>query len=347
MNFDLFDNPIFPEITNLRIPYMGSKNSIAKDLFQKMLEIKPNAKYFYDLFGGGGSMSFTALQLGLKVHYNEKHKGMVDLVKYITNPTLAGKYGLFPDDFYKFITRKEFFDLINQDTLKSQFVRICYSFGNKQNTYAFGKDVEEVKHLGHNIVVFQCKNSLEELNKITNSNFVLSDAKTWNKRRLDFMQQLSKEKTNKKEEQLQQLELQQLQQLQQLERLERLEQIERLQHIERIQQLGRLEQIERLQQLERLPVFTITNLNFKDVKIETPIDETIIYLDPPYRGTATYIEKCLFEDIDNYFRNSPYSCFMSEYEAPFKSILEIKKRCTLSSSSNSLVKIEKLFYNKN
>ena len=305
MNLDLFDRPILPDSLGLRIPYMGSKNKVAVELFQKMLEIKPNAKYFYDLFGGGASMSFYALQIGLKVHYNEKQKGMVDLLKYIINPTLAGKYGLFPDDFYNFITKAEFDILKNEDSIKGQFARICYSFGNKQDSYAFGKDIEELKHLGHNIVVFQCKNSLEKFNQITNSNFVLSDAKTWNKRRLDFMSQVKGRPKYKELEQLQQLE-----------------------------------------RLERLPAFTITNFDFRDVKIKTPAEETIIYLDPPYRGTATYIEKCFFEDIDNYFRNSPYDCFMSEYDAPFKSILEIEKRCTLSATDNSIVKTEKLFYNK-
>jgi site-specific DNA-adenine methylase len=305
VKLDLFGRPILPESLGLRIPYMGSKNKIAVKLLQKMLEIKPNAKYFYDLFGGGGSMSFYALQIGLKVHYNEKQKGMVDLLNYIINPTLAGKYGLFPDDFYNFITKVEFDILKNEDSIKGQFARICYSFGNKQDSYAFGKDIEELKHLGHNIVMFQCKNSLEKFNQITNSNFVLSDAKTWNKRRLDFMQQFSRERRDKKEEQLQQLE-----------------------------------------RLQQLLAFTITNLDFRDVKIETPDDETIIYLDPPYRGTVAYIEKCFFEDIDNYFRNSPYDCFMSEYDAPFKPVLEIEKRCTLSATDNSIVKIEKLFYNK-
>jgi site-specific DNA-adenine methylase len=316
MNLDLLGKPIFPDIKNIRIPYMGSKNKIAVELLQKMLEIKPNAKYFYDLFGGGGSMSFTALQLGLKVHYNEKQKGMVDLLKYITKPTLAGKYGLFPNDFYNFITREEFFDLINQDTLKSQFAKICYSFGNMQKSYLFGKNIEELKHLGHNIVIFQCKNSLEKFNQITNSNFVLSDAKTWNKRRFDFMSQV-KGRLKYKE-------------------LERLQQLEQLQRLEQLQQLERLQQ---------LPVFTITNLDFRDVKIKTPDNETIIYLDPPYRGTGTYIEKCFFEDVDNYFRNSLYSCFMSEYDAPFKSILEISKRCTFAPTNNSSITKEKLFYN--
>ena len=170
-----------------------------------------------------------------------------------------------------------------------------------QTAYAFGKDIEKLKHLGHNVVVFQDKDALKELNQKTNSNFTISNKKTWNERRLNFIKQA----TNR-------LDLQQLQQL---------------------------------EQLQQLPAFTTTNLDFRDVKIETPIDETIVYLDPPYRGTATYIEKCFFEDIDNYFRNSPYSCFMSEYDAPFKSVFEIDKKCTLSATSNSLVKKEKLFYN--
>lgn len=299
MHFDLFNYPVKKNILPLRIPYMGSKNKIAETLLLKMLEIKPNAKYFYDLFGGGASLTLTALQYGLKTYYNEKQKGMVDLLKYLINPTLAGKYGVFPDDFYNFITREEFFELIKQDTLKSQFARICYSFGNMQKTYAFNKDIEELKHLGHNIIVFQDKDALKELNQKTNSNFTISNKKTWNERRLNF-----KQATNRFD----------------------------------------LEQLQRLQQLQQLPAFTITNLDFRDVKIETPIDETIVYLDPPYRGTETYIEKCFFEDIDDYFRNSPYSCFMSEYEAPFKSVFEIDKRCTLSSINNSLVKKEKLFY---
>ena len=71
INRDLFGFPIIPQdIKNLRIPYMGSKNKIAVDLITKMLEVKPNAKYFFDLCGGGGSMSFTASQIGLKTHYN-------------------------------------------------------------------------------------------------------------------------------------------------------------------------------------------------------------------------------------------------------------------------------------
>jgi site-specific DNA-adenine methylase len=190
--FDFFGKPYFNEVLPLRIPYMGSKRKICNELFQKMLEIKPNAKYFFDLFGGGGSMSFFALQIGLKTHYNEKQKGLVDLINYILDRSKnkqSGKFGIFPDDFYKFITREEFAVLKDEDSIKGQFARICYSFGNNQKGYLFG-DIEELKRLAHDIVVFRNENALAEFNQKNNSNFVLSGKKTWNERRLDFMAQI-------------------------------------------------------------------------------------------------------------------------------------------------------------
>ena len=319
--FDLLNKPVLPKSLQLKIPYMGSKRKIAEELMQKMIEIKPKAKYFYDLFAGGGAMSFYALQCGLKVHYNEKQKGIVDLLEYILNRAKnkeKGQYGIFPDDFYNFITREEFFDLVDKDTIKAQFSRMIYSFGHNQRDYLFGKHIEYQKQLGHNIVMFRCEKSLKEFNQLFNKNLVLSNKTTWNERRLDYMRQFSKEQRAVKEEQLQQLE-----------------------------QLQRLQQLQQLQQLEQLPSFTITNLDFADVKITTPPEETIIYLDPPYRGTAKYKEKFDYTRVDEYFKQSPYTCFMSEYDAPFKSILEIKKESLLNNSSDKKkFVIEKLFWNE-
>jgi site-specific DNA-adenine methylase len=338
INFDFFGKPYFNEVLPLRIPYMGSKRKICNELFQKMLEIKPNAKYFFDLFGGGGSMSFFALQIGLKTHYNEKQKGLVDLINYILDRSKnkqSGKFGIFPDDFYKFITREEFAVLKDEDSIKGQFARICYSFGNNQKSYLFG-DIEELKRLAHDIVVFRNENALAEFNQKNNSNFVLSDKKTWNERRLDFMAQIPRASK-----------IEQLQRLERLEQLQQLEQLERLEQLEQLQQLQQLLQLERLERLERLPAFSISNLDFQEVKIETPVAETIIYLDPPYRGAYGYLEGVLHSEIDSYFLNSPYSCFMSEYNAPFDSVLEIKKESLLNNTkAEKKVVIEKLFYNK-
>jgi len=278
MQYDLFGDVIIPEgIKNLRIPYMGSKNKIAIDLLREMLKVKPKAKYFYDLFGGGGSMSFTASQIGLKTHYNELQTSLVNFIDYIFNRIkkgLKGQYGLFPDDFYNFIDREEFMKLKEEDSIKGQFARICYSFGNNQRTYLFG-DIEETKHLAHNVVMFKCEKSLKELNNLLDTDIKTSNLPTWNGRRLDFV---------------------------------------------------------------------------KGVKINTPIEETIIYLDPPYRNTEKYIEGKDFDykELDQWFLENKYTCFMSEYNAPHKVIFEIDKLSLLNNSEEKkkVVK-EKLFWNNN
>jgi site-specific DNA-adenine methylase len=53
------------------LPYMGSKRKIAADLIRYMANANPDAVHFYDLFGGGGAMSFAALRSGFfeSVHY--------------------------------------------------------------------------------------------------------------------------------------------------------------------------------------------------------------------------------------------------------------------------------------
>ncbi len=314
MRYDLFDYPIIPEnIKNLRIPYMGSKNKIAIDLLRKMLEVKPKAKYFYDLCGGGGSMSFTASQIGLKTYYNELQTNLVEFIEYVFDRLrkgLKGQYGLFPDDFYNFIDREEFMKLKDEDSIKGQFARICYSFGNNQRSYLFG-DIEKTKHLAHDVVMFRCEESLKEFNDLLGTNIKTSNLPTWNLRRLDFMKQVKDRKYH---------ELERLQQLQNLERLEQLE-----------------------------PIFTTSNLSYKEVKINTPIEETIIYLDPPYRNTEKYIEGKDFnyKELDEWFINNKYTCFMSEYNAPHKVIFEIEKIKLFNASlEERSVAIEKLYCNE-
>ena len=286
---------------------MGSKRKYANELISRIMDLAPHAKYFYDLCGGGGAMTFAALQNGFIVHYNELQTDMCDLMRYVTNPTQPSKYGIFPEHFYKFISREKFMQLRNESGVYAQFARICYSFGNKQTGYAFGVDVEPLKHLAHNAVMYQCKQSMAKVNDILGVELQVSDLPTWNERRLEFGRIV---KANKK-------------------RLD-LEQLERLQ---------------RLEQLERLPNITITNLSYNDVQITTPPHETIIYLDPPYRGAAKYIESLNHKELDAWFEGLPCIAFMSEYNAPFRCVHEIKTRSTLSATNNNALKIERLYVN--
>ena len=92
-------NKVYP----YRLPYMGSKQNIAYSLMLAMIQKKPKAKYFFDIFGGGASMSLMAKQFGLKVYYTEKNAGIVNLLNFL-------KDNKIPKEWIRWISRKEFFE---------------------------------------------------------------------------------------------------------------------------------------------------------------------------------------------------------------------------------------------
>jgi len=76
------------------IPYVGCKQSIASELLAQI----PEAEHFYDLFGGSGSVTETALKLHNKgilgtwskwqhIHYNELNTGVYLLNKEVWEGT--------------------------------------------------------------------------------------------------------------------------------------------------------------------------------------------------------------------------------------------------------------------
>lgn len=69
---------------------MGSKRKIAKSLIDFMLKENPNAVYLWDIFGGGGAMSFEAMQRPQikQVFYNDFNTGIVKLLKKIRDDGL-------------------------------------------------------------------------------------------------------------------------------------------------------------------------------------------------------------------------------------------------------------------
>jgi len=69
---------------NLGILYMGSKRKLASDILQKITARHRGITDFYDLFGGGGSISFTAIRdYRFNVHYNELNRHILSLVEYL------------------------------------------------------------------------------------------------------------------------------------------------------------------------------------------------------------------------------------------------------------------------
>jgi len=295
-------------IHKLGIPYMGSKRKLAKKIVDSILEDNPKCKYFFDLFGGGGAISFEAVQRPQikRVVYNELNTGVVELLKHIRDNGVTS-------DMYKWVDRDTFNKYKNGNDWYSGYIKTVWSFGNNQSSYIFGRGIEDKKRLLHNAVVYQDLSALKEFEEkygVEMPKDLIAEA-TITERRLAVRRYITQR----------QGELQQLEQLQQLERLERLEQLE---------------------QLERLD---IQNKSYDEVVIDTPIDETIVYLDPPYENTEKYQKDINHKELYKYIRNSKYKIYMSSYESELYEVDNYKHRSTLSATANKEV-TERLFCNR-
>ena len=270
---------------------MGSKRKIAGKLVDYIISENPNAKYVYDLFGGGGAMSFEFLQRPQieKVYYNELNTGVVALLKKIKTDGIT-------EAFYKWISREYFHRLKTEKWWIGGLVSTCWSFGNNQKEYMFSKQNELIKRPLHELIVNKDINMIDEFYNLTGLRIPIEciSATTTNERRLEVMRFVKKSG------------------------------------------------LMRLQQLERLE---ITNLDYRDVNITTPIDETIIYLDPPYDGTAKYQHDIDHAALYDWINGCPYTVYMSGYDAPYDVVYTISHRSTLSSINKKKTQ-ENLYCNR-
>ena len=287
---------------------MGSKRKLSSKIVDYILSKNRDCKYIYDLFGGGGAISFEFLQRKQikKVVYNELNTGVCELLKKIQKDGVT-------KDFYKWVSREEFNLHKNDDDWYGGLLKTCWSFGNNQKGYLFGDDLEEDKRLLHEIVVNRCEISRQlfqdKFDLFIDDFYLKSD--DIQLRRLDVMALVKA--------QIGRFDLQQLERLQQLQQLEQLEQLERLE---------------------------ISNKSAFDVIIETPINETILYLDPPYFNTAKYAKDLCHIELMDYIFNSPYKIYVSSYEFDLPCVFELNHRSSLSATNNAKKVVEKLFCNR-
>lgn len=186
------------------IPYQGSKTKIIADIARFF----PNADHFYDLFGGGFSVSHYMLEHRRKsfktFHYNEIRPGLPQLIK----DAIAGKYNyaVFKPEW---ISRERFF----KDKESNAYIKIVWSFGNNGEGYLFGKDLESPKRSMHQAVVFnEFDDFMVNEFKMTKwpNDLDITGKRLYLKAKARAIKRID------------------LEQLERLERLERLEQLERL-----------------------------------------------------------------------------------------------------------------------
>jgi len=127
------------------IPYLGCKDSIASEI----LNCIPAAENFYDLFGGGGSITEAAYKFrenGLfgewqkwqKFHYNEINKAVCKLVKAIW----AGKFD-FDYAMAQEPTKERYYAERGDLTAWGAFVSFVWSFGNKNESFVLGRNAKD------------------------------------------------------------------------------------------------------------------------------------------------------------------------------------------------------------
>lgn len=110
------------------LPYMGSKNKIAK----KIIDALPSAEYFVDLFGGGCAMTHCAMESGkYKKFIVNDINDAPKLFKACIEGELKG-YSTIP-------TREEFKE--SDDMV----VKLVNSFGNGGTSNAYGRNIEKYK----------------------------------------------------------------------------------------------------------------------------------------------------------------------------------------------------------
>jgi len=315
------------------IPYMGSKQSIAGEI----IKIFPAADHFYDLFGGGFSISHAMILNRhndfKRFHYNEIKYAVVDLVKR----AIAGEFNY---DRFKppFIDRETFFAKKDSDA----YIRCLWSFGNGQKTYLFHKDIEPYKRSMHNAVIF---NEFDDLarNVFGSDKFIegysIHDRRLFLRNRIDFYRRNGIPEflhpfLNEKQ-------LSKLNNIDNLRRLERLQQLEQLERLERLQQL---QQLERLQQLQQLQTYSAS---YDEIPIK---DNSIIYCDPPYVGTADYGNSFDHNKFIEWAASNKHPVFISEYniaDKRFKLIKKIKKRSMLAANKDNVaIKDECIYANE-
>ena len=289
------------------LPYTGSKNRLA----EKIVHHLPETDTLVDVFFGGGAITHCTM-----VHNKFKN--------YIANDIRTT-----PQFFKECIEGKHSNDIrwiSSDDFAKSSrddwFVRLIWSFSNNCNTYLYSKNTEAYKKAFHYAICFDDSGLLKELycdfvcNKVR-EHLEGIQLESWNDRRLAAMHavkelialhpnELTRNNFGCSSDTGSNLQ----------------------QHLERVYRIDNLIRYCRLQHLECLNRTSDLNASIRnlhcynlDYHLLTDIipDNSVVYLDPPYKGTFDYSENNSSTFDTREFLNwayeigRKYPTFISEY----------------------------------
>lgn len=348
------------------LPYMGSKNSIAKDVVNAL----PKGERLVDLFAGGCSITDCSLK-----NTNKFSRFLVnDINGWSPQMFVKALAGGFNDE-ERWISRQDFFRLKDTDP----YVNLCFSFGNNLKTYMYNPELEPYKRALHHIIFWEdyipmgvicpqvvgiikeyCKGKDRKGRRLASGYAVADHIKQ--KGSVEYWQsnpmfrsvkvRWSEERRGMKGSEIANNALKDIAPQPMLVSLESLQSLERLERLKSLQRLESPKILQSLQSLERLQIIVHQDANIETSSISYADYEyregDVVYCDPPYKNTADYGIKFDSDSFWEWARTRDYPVYVSEYQAPsdFVSIWNKEKRSLLNRTNITNPRTENLFVHK-
>jgi len=130
-----------------------------------------------------------------------------------------------------------------------------------------------------------------------------------------------------------------------LDKLGRLEQLHELQQLWQLQQLERVQQLQTLERLKGIPQLYVSSKSYDEIQLK---EDSIIYCDIPYLGTADYGNQFDHKKFFNWADSCDQPVFISEYnisDKRVKLVKQIAKRVNLNGDGEQKIAQEKIYVN--
>lgn len=151
------------EKCGLGLSYGGGKRKLSKPIMEAILNHCGIAKpVVYDLFGGGGALTFQSAFLGLKTIYNDLNPNIHRLLSNIKELAKPEYTQMFLDNFITkdvFDAHKHRYDLPPMDIA---FLNL-YSFGGVMQQYTYSRNDVTIKKHGHYFIANVNQNSVDAM----------------------------------------------------------------------------------------------------------------------------------------------------------------------------------------
>lgn len=217
-----------------------------------------------------------------------------------------------PKDFYNWVSREEFNNNRYGDSAYSGFLKTCWSFGSSaKRGYIESKKNEAMKKRLYNIQVNQ--HSDEDLEYFALSQEVkeaLSILSCFQERRKFLIRNIT-----------------------------HLGKV----YIQSLTNVQHLEAIANIQDSIKDKII-FHNKDFKEFKHFE--ENSILYLDPPYRGTSEYVKDVVGITIEEYSMSVDKPMYLSSYESTLEKVATFRRQSLLSTWNEPKKNDESLFYSR-